>query len=337
MKKNEKNLLKMGILIPALVLSLAACGTSGTSDTAASEPAAETKTQETETTAAETPAETTAEAATEKVYENGGFKLTVAADMADKITVDTPEKSEDGVIFDVYETASVEAAKAKGEENNGLGWLFAICVRDADSVHNIMMDSLGGEDILAVDADGNYYVYYHPTDVRYERETTEKMQEDQDQWTAACDWANSVKESFISENTGLTAVNWGGTDVENWLARAMYGGDNFKYTVSTLEFGPLDPKDVDPKPYFDKLTTGATFERVEEEAPDGEYAVLNFEDQDTRLDFFFMEGKENYIRVTWNNDQNTDLYKVTYADGTTKASAVMQEWYDAIAKAQGLK
>ena len=60
MKKNTKDLLKMGIVVPALVLSLAACGTSGTTSTPAPE-AGEAATEETVVTTEEAAAAETAE------------------------------------------------------------------------------------------------------------------------------------------------------------------------------------------------------------------------------------------------------------------------------------
>ncbi len=329
MKKSFKELMTAGIVVPAMILSLAACGASGSTEAkSADETPAAAETAE-ETAAAEEQTQTTGE---DKVYENGGFKLTVTADMADKITVETPEKSEDGVLFDVYETASVEAAKANGNENLGSGWLFAICVRNEDEVHKIMCDSFGGEDILAYDADGNYYVYYHPTDVRYERETPEKMAEDQDAWTAACEWANNVKTQFLNENGGMTEFHFGGSEIETAFARILYKEDT-KYTLSTTEFGPLEPNGVDPEPYVSRLMKGASFEYVDEEAPDGEYVVLNFPEEDCRYDFFVSTDKVNYIRKVWNEEQDQEMIKVTYDDGTTNAAEIMQEWYHAIADA----
>ena len=334
MKKNMKKLITAGVLVPAIVLSLAACGSSGnTAAQTAGEDSAAAETAAADTAAAEQGTEETGEktAAVDKVYENKGMKLTVTADMADKITVETPEISEDGVLFDVYETKSVEAGKALGEENLSVGWLFAICERDAESVHKIMYEGYGAEDILAVNGEGTYYVYYHPTDVRYERETPEQMQADQDEWTEACEWADSVKTSFLSENSGLTPVSFGGTVPEQWLARAAYD-KSAKYTLSTTEFGPLEPGNVNAEPYFERLTNGAKFEYAEGEAPDGEYVVLNFPELDTRLDFFLSEEGGNVIRIVWNGEQNEELFKVTYADGKTVASQIMQEWYHEIAE-----
>ena len=165
------------------------------------------------------------------------------------------------------------------------------------------------------------------------RESNEQMEKDQEEWTKACEWADSVRKNFAADN-GLVAFNWSNTVVESYLARTCYD-ENAKYTISTLEHGPLEPGNVDAEKYFKLLTEDATYEIAEGEAPDGEYAVLAFPEDDIRFDFFFAEGGENYIRQVWSNEENEQLYKVTFADGEKKASAIMKQWYDEIAAAAG--
>ena len=95
----------------------------------------------------------------------------------------------------------------------------------------------------------------------------------------------------------------------------------------------MEPRDVDPMPYLNRLMNGVTFEYADgEETPDGEYVVLSFPDDDVRFDFFRMEGKENYVRTVWSGDNET-LYKASYADGAIKASVIMSEWYNALVTA----
>lgn len=121
-----------------------------------------------------------------------------------------------------------------------------------------------------------------------------------------------------------------------FLFRTAYD-DSTKYTISTTEFGPMEPGDVDPLPYVEKLTAGARYEYVDEEAPDGEYVVLAFPDEEERLDFFFAEGMENYVRrvySTGDGEEYSEMFKVTFEDGTTKATEVMNEWYHALVNAQ---
>ena len=326
MKKNMKDLLKLGVVIPALVISLAACGSSASNNQSSSEPAPAGKEETTEAPAAQ---------AADAVYENHGFKMTVPGEFADKVIVDTPPKSEDGVIFDVYEKASVEAAKAKGEQEYGMGWLYSICVRDEATFHRMLSNDMSGEDPICSDKEHNYYVMYHPTDVRYERETVEQMEADQEEWSKVVEWADSMKQAFIDENEGLTAFKWNNTEIESSLARTVYGEDA-KYTISTTEAGPREGIGVDAEKYFKLLTEDADYQRADDaEAPDGEYVVLNFPDEHLRYDFFLAEGGENLIRQVWGeNYENEQLFKVTFADTSKKASAIMQEWYDELGAAK---
>lgn len=339
MRKNIADLVKIGILVPAMVISMVACGSSTTQNTSAE--AAETK-ETTETTEAVETTETTetAAAATEpKVYENKGYKLTVPTELVDKITVTTPEENDDGILFDAVETKSYEAAKAAGNENDGAGWLFTITERDADTAHEMMTDGFGDQYPIAVTADGVYLIFNRPTDVRYERATPEEMQNDQAEWTAACEWASTVRNTFAQEN-GLTAISYNATMIEVSLANIAYG-QNTDYTISTTEHGPIAPGSVDPLPFYEKLTTGAKYEfadLTDAETPDGEYIVLNCPDSGIRYDFFLMEGKENIIRMvtgTEGEEFSEAYYTVTFEDGTSKASSIMQEWYNALYEANG--
>ena len=336
MKNNKMDLLKIGIVVPALVISLAACG-SANSDAgkSAEAPAAEAQAQEAEAekeaeaTEAAEPAETQKEEAAGKeiVYENGGFKMTVPAEFADKVIVETPADNDDGVLFDVTEKASVDAAKAKGSEYDGIGWLYAIGVRNEEEFHKMLCSDMSGEEPIGYDADGNYYVFFHPTDVRYDRETPEQMQADQDEWTKVVEWASSMKQAFLNENAGLTPFNWGGTVLEAYLAKTVYDKEAV-YTLSTLEFaqdGALEPNDkVDALKYFEMLTKDATYEVVDDEAPDGEYVVLNFPEEDVRFDFFYAQDGKNLIRQVWGD--NEQVYKVTFADETKTANDIMDAW-----------
>ncbi len=60
--------------------------------------------------------------------------------------------------------------------------------------------------MFAKDENGKYYVFYHPTDVRYMRRTNEQMEADQDQWTALNEWARTVPNEILKYSEGLTAV-----------------------------------------------------------------------------------------------------------------------------------
>lgn len=150
-------------------------------------------------------------------------------------------------------------------------------------------------------------------------------------------WARTVPETFLSDNTQLTAVKYGNTDLDMYLARIAFDKD-IHYTISTLEFLELEPKDVDPAPYLEKLRNNVTYEPVDEEAPDGEYIVLNFPDEHVRFDFFYSDEKVNYVRETWGeNDEWEQVYKANFDDSSINITDIMQEWYDALAVANGKK
>lgn len=338
------DLFKVGIMVPALVITMAACGNSTAADAAksAEAPAAEAEAaQEAEVTEAAEAAEAPEaeakeeEPGVETVYENGGFKMTVPAEFANKVIVETPAESDDGILFEVSEKASVEAAKAKGEDYDGSGWLFAICKRDEESFRQMLCSDMYGEEPIGYDADGNYYAYYHPSDVRYDRETPEQMMADQDEWEKVCEWATGMKQAFIDENEGITPFNWSGTVLEAYLARTAYDKEAV-YTISSLmedaAQGPLEPKDVDAVKYFEKLTEDATYEIVDEEAPDGMYVVLDFPEDEVRFDFFYAEEGKNLIRQVWGDYEQ--VYKVTFADGSKTANDIMVEWYNELAANQ---
>ena len=349
MKKSIAEKLGIGIVVPALILSLAACGASNTQDASAKdaagaeEAAAETAAETTENAGEEKAADTAAaQTADPMVYEFMGYKLTVPGELADKITVESPaeDANDDRVIFKAFETKSVEAAKAKGEENMSLGLLFGLTIRDEKDTRLILAEGVGGQDPIAKTEDGEYIIYNHPTDVRYERATPEEMEKDQDEWTAACEWANYVCENFAKDN-GLTPVHYNETQVEAALARAAFIEDT-NYTISTLEHGPLEPNGADPIPFYEKMTTGAKYEAIEmpnNEGPDGEYVVLNFPDEGNRYDFFLAEGGENIIRLVNSTDgqEYEYYYQVTFEDGSKKASEIMHEWYNALVEANGIQ
>ena len=326
MKKNTKDLLKMGIVVPALILSLAACGASGNTT---STPAPEAEAAA--TTEAAQPAEQTV---TEPVvYENEGMKMTVNSEFVNKVIVNIPESKEDGVLFTVSEKASVEAAKAQGYgEEDGMGWLFAIGRDSEEVVKRMLCDDMSGQVVFAQDADGKYYIFYHPTDVRYNRETPEQMEADQDEWTAVCEWADSMRDAFIAENEGLTAVTYDNSTPAIFIARAALAEDA-NYTISTTEFGPMAPNGVDGVPYFEKLVKNAKFEYEDrEEGPDGEYVVLSFPEENIRFDFFTAD--KNLVRqvVTDGDEEYNYYFRATLADDQ-QATDVMQEWYNALVEA----
>ena len=262
-----------------------------------------------------------------------------------ELTVTIPDKykelvtvteEEPDLLISVSETASIEAAKAQGDDFPGAGWLFGISKISEEELHEKLCNDMSGEEVFAQDAEGNYLVYCHPTDVRFVREQYENIDDDMAQWTELNEWAATVCDTIVAENEGLTPVHFGNTVFEIFLNRIAYAADT-KCEVSTLEHGPLNAFDVDAAS-FAKQLLNASYEVVDDDLQiDGEYIVLSFADEETRFDFFESEGNECYVRQVWGPEdaQNVMYYKAVFEDGTA-VSSVMRTWYDELVKANGL-
>ena len=294
-----------------MLLAFTACGSSQQEEEAVEE----------ETASAESLAEQ---------YTNDGLVLSVPGAYNDIVVVDTPQKDKEGILFKVSEKASIEAAEAMEDGDvDGAGWLFSIGRVDEKTLHEMLCSEMSGSEAFAKDGDGNYYIFYHPTDVRLIRADNKEMDAAMDDWTALNEWASAVPASFITENN-LTEERYGNSDLEMALNQIAYQ-DDVKYTISTTEFGPLEPGDVDPKPYVEKLTKGVKYEVLDEaEAPDGEYVVLNFPENKVRYDFFV--GDETLIRQVSGDEENEQFYKATFEDDSITSTRGMQEWYQELAK-----
>ena len=246
---------------------------------------------------------------------------------------DEGEDVDEEVIIVIQERASKEAAEAMGEEaDEGVGELFRIVRVSEDRLHEMLCGDMSGEKVFAKDSDGKYYVICYPTDVRYVRETNEKMNEDIEQWIELNSWArDDLPDDIIKCSSDLSAVTFTNTMLDMYLARIAYEKD-VKYTISTTEFGPLEPGKVDGTKYAEYLLNGNFVEAEEQEAPDGEYVVLNFPDEGVRYDFFMAD--ENLVREI--RDDYTVFYRRAFTGSVTNTEA-MWGWYYDIAEQTGKK
>ena len=234
-------------------------------------------------------------------YENGGLSMEIQPKHNDLIRVETPANDADGVLFSVSETASAEAGGF-----DGAGWLFDIGKISEEKLHELLCYDMSGMDVFAKDGNGGYYVYYHPTDVRYERATVEEMERDAETWSMLCEWAESMKDGIVEQN-GLERVSYGNSELDIYLARAAYL-EGVNYTLSTTEYGPVDGTGVDGAPYAEFVMQGLFGYADAEEGPDGEYVVLNFPDEDVRIDFFF--APDAYARIV--SGGNETIYQAAW-------------------------
>lgn len=271
------------------------------------------------------------------IYINADRKLLIPLEYNELLLTETPENDENGILFTVSEIASIEADKAQGESGEGAGWLFSIGVISEIQLYDMLCNDMSGMEVFARDADGTYYVYYHPTDVRMVRENYDD-EDSIEQWTTLNEWAwSKVRDSFVAENDGLIAETFGNADLDIYLARAAFV-DSTAYALSPSTWRPVTANGVYAEPYVMRLIRNAQVEALDNETtavPDGEYIFLNFPNDDMRFDFFLAEGSENIYRQVWSG--NEQLFRINFADGTTKASEIMQEWYDALAEADMMR
>ncbi len=268
------------------------------------------------------------ERAAQRVYERGGLRLLIPQ-AYDPLLVTDILGEQEGTLFSVSERASIEAEKRLSGGVHGAGWLFSIGRVDEGRRRELLCGDMSGAEFFARDANGQCYVFYHPTDVRYVRENNEAMKRDQDQWSMLNEWAHkNVREEFLKENNLETMV-YDNSEVGIAIARAAYK-PGVRYTVSTTQYGPIEPKNFDAAPFAEQLLQNAVYERTDAEVPDGEYVVLAFPDEGLRYDFFKLQDHENYVREV-RQDGTETLYKAIFFYGSARASAVMQEWYDALA------
>lgn len=270
----------------------------------------------------------------DEVVDIQGIKFEIPEDIRSLVTI---SEDDPDMVVSVYETASVEAAKAQGDDYPGAGWLFGINIIPEDEMQKLRCQAMEGMVPFAED-DDMYYIYCHPTDVRYVRETPEQMKEDQDQWTKLNEWANEVvrKEIFIN-NPELDTVTYSNTDLDIYLARIAFQPGT-EYDIRTLSYPNLDASTLENDDYINDLTEDVYYEEVlDTEAPEGEYIVLAFDGEGVRFDFFQDPDAANLIRevrTTDDGEEYVSLYEAHFEDADKTAYGIMQEWCDAIANGE---
>ena len=308
---------KLALLLALLMaLALAACGG------AAEEPQTEPE--------PETPAAAEPETPAEGLYTNGGLTLSVPEDYDPLVVVETPASSEEGVLFTVTEKASREFGQQQHPgEDWGDGWLFSIGTADEDVLHGMLAYDLSGAVPFAQGEDGTYYIFYHPTDVRFVRESydIDPDSDDWKAWTALNEWAWTVQETFAGDN-GLTPRTFTNTAPDMILNQVAYLEE--PYTLTALDHGTLTPAGDEGAPYLEEMLEGVTFRLAEgAQRPDGEYIVLELPQAGERLDFFLADG--NYVREVYDGEET--LYQAVYPDGDKDIALAARAWYNALAQA----
>lgn len=275
-----------------------------------------------EAAAPSTPPASFAASGEDHLYQQDGLCLRIPRDYDSLLLTKVGTGQE---LFSVAERASIEAAKKEYAEYEGAGWLFAIGKISASELHEMLCNDMTGRKLFAQDNDGSYYIFYHPTDVRYMRETPEAMQKDQELWSKLCFWAwNDIPKHFIDDNN-LISINADNSSIGIYLARVIYkpGTD---YTVSKNGKKALTGNVGETTPFVNMLLYGNTFEMIsEKKKPQGEYLSLTLPSENVVLDFFQSEGSTYVLEKRPGLEDN--LYKAVPIEEHAEALSVMQDWH----------
>ena len=231
-------------------------------------------------------------------------------------------------LFSVAERASIEAAKKEMPAYDGAGWLFAIGKVTESELHEMLCADMSGRELFAQDQAGSYYIFYHPTDVRYMRESADAMRQDQETWSKLCAWAhNDVPQHFIADN-GLIALTADNSSIGIALAHIIYQPDT-KYTLSRNGEQPRNGNRTKATPFVNMLLYGNSFAIAPEpkSLPD-ESLALTLPGEKVSLTFFQCESS-TYVLERRQNGEKT-LYQAIPHEEHAEALAVMQDWYTAL-------
>ena len=123
--------------------------------------------------------------------------------------------------------------------------------------------------------------------------------------------------------------------LEKDLARIADPKAPAAYTLSTTEYGTLNPDGFDPAIFTELLGRITLTPADPKEVPEGEYVVLTFPEEKTRYDFFLGEPEQNLIRQV-NPDGSEELFRASVPEGMAPVSQIMASWADSLADTLGL-
>lgn len=271
-------------------------------------------------------------------FTNNGFTLSVPNEYVDLLIVDTTENEWNrSNLFHVREKASVEAAKElwPDDPTTGGGFLFGIGRVNETEFNEMMAWGMTGADVFARDKDGNYYIYYHPTDVQLIR-TGDYTDADWEQWTELCEWSNNMEITFLLDNPGLTDYIRTYSDVDCALVHIAFWKEEYKLLEKDGDcvYTPGYPKAL---PYVEQLLDDVLFHSAidirEEFNPEGHCIRLSVPGTlpHTSFDFFTDEGQQHIIRQNRSDIDIEPTYYVASRDGDLfPAGKVVVEWLDSL-------
>lgn len=271
-------------------------------------------------------------------FTSEGFTLSIPNEYVDLLIVDTTvSEGKDGTFFSVHEKASVEASKVLWSDDETMvgGFLFGIGRIDETAFHLSMMGGMTGMDVFARDEEGNYYIYYHPTDVQLIR-VGDYTDADWEQWNNLCSWAD-IKPAFMSENPRLIPYERTYQDIDCALHYIAYADAPIRLTLKNGDV-IYAPEFSDSMPYVEQLLDDVmyfAYSSGDELNPEGSCITLSVPDflPNTTFDIFIDEGQQHIIRQNYfyfdgSSDSN---YLVASRDGKYfPAGQIVADWLDSL-------
>jgi len=185
-----------------------------------------------------------------------------------------------------------------------------------------------GRELFAQDEQGSYYIFYHPTDVRYMRETPAAMKRDQEIWSSLCNWAwQDVRKNFLADNN-LLSLQADNSAVGIYLARTIYKPAP-RYSLKLPGKKKCTSNAAQATPFVNMLLYGNTYEMIQKAPqPQGKAITLTLPREKAALDFFQADGA-TYVRER-RPGLRDNYYKSVPLEEHAEAWSVLQDWYDTL-------
>ncbi len=270
-------------------------------------------------------------------FTSEGFTLSVPNEYVDLLLIDATvsDAGNRSTFFSVREKASVDAAKEMWPDDPtvGGGFLFGIGRANEAQFREMMMYGMTGADVIARDKAGNYYIYYHPTDVQLLRvgDTTDA---DWEQYTRMCEWSEQMKHTFVDDNPGLTAYTRTCTDIDCVLHQIAYG-DGQPQLIAKDGDVVYTPERSQSLPYLEQLLDDVLFYALQDEGFEPEGSYINLRTPNTMpfnsFDFFTDEGQQQFVRLNM-NDVGPFCFVATKEGEEVPVGKIVAEWLDALTR-----
>lgn len=159
----------------------------------------------------ETETETEVQKEAVTLYNCGPIQIAIPNKYLSQLVVETNQNGRNGYqpLMNVYEKASMDAAKADFGDSGGYGFLFGFGAVEAEDLQDYLDLDIPGRTLFAQDG-SRYYVYAVPTDFRFYRSGGESETE-LDAWDTLNSLGPQIREDIInrcglSPYSGSTAI-----------------------------------------------------------------------------------------------------------------------------------